>query len=459
MSEIQKIEIINIEIFFDYIKKHFFADNVNQSYLLSNTPNNVLNNILESLKKQLSNNNIEQIKNILFYKWIYTNGMKSLLLNPTSDYLIQSNAGYEFVPKQELFGHLLQIKDYFDYMVDYYISKNMSYKLKLALFTSETYESAFKKANIEFEKRVKRNSALGIDSEQNILKHLDNGYKIVKLNTVYDLDYEGLCIGHCIGEGVLDKEINDTESTLTICSLRKDMLVKERITGKNIIRSIPFASLVIDHFDNKKNAKLGGNVISIEGHIAGKVRYYLKNELSPQDAWKGRFPPYIHTDPISTEEIVSRDKELQNILTKLFMSNNLVLCGERQYTPCVTENYKMDMPITYSVRINNMDDLIRAQEQGFHHFVIPSYDIFMPTIQPIRIENFTGNDTIFLTKPGTYDLTEYHNLTTLNILANNVTAYCYNCNKLESIKRLNDTNILIERKKCNIIQHIHGDIL
>ena len=455
MSDTSKVEITNMDVFFDYVKKHFFADITNQPYLLKSTPNSVLNPILDTLKSHLSDDNVKQIKNILFYKWIYTNGMKSLLLNPHSDYILRNSIGYEFTPKQELYGHLLQIKDYFDYMIDFYIEKNMAYKLKLALFTSETFESAFNKANIEFEKRVKRNSALGIDNEKNILLHLDNGYKLVKLNTVYDLDYEGLCIGHCIGEGVLDKEINDTKSTITICSLRKDMLVKERISGKNIVRSIPFASIVIDRFEKLPNGKISGNVISIEGHIAGKVRYYLKNQLDKQDAWKGRFPPYIHPTSVSNEEIECRNTELQRTLTNFFMQNKLIICGERKYTTCLTQDYKIDMPTTYSIRIRTQDDLIRASQQGFYHIVIPSYDMFIPTIQPIRVEPFDNKHSLNITKSGTYDLTEMQNLKTINVSASQVTIYCYNCNNLQNINRLTDTKVLIERNKYNIIQNTH----
>ncbi len=454
MSDMEKVEITNMDVFFDYIKKHFFTGIIDQHYLLNNTPNGVLNSILESLKQELSPDNVKQIKNILFYKWIYTNGMKSLLLDQQSDYIVKTDAGYEFVPRQELYGHLLQIKDYFDYMIDFYIKKNMSYKLKLALFTSETFESAFRKANIEFEKRVKRNSALGIDNEKNILMHLDNEYKLVKLNTVYDLDYEGLCIGHCIGEGILDKEINDKKSTITVCSLRKDMLMKERISGKNIIRSIPFASIVIDRFEKRLNGKLYGNVISIEGHIAGTVRYYLKNKLEKQDAWKGRFPPYVHATPISNEEIIFRDTELQQTLINLFMQNELVICGERKYTPCLTKDYNIGMPTTYSVRVKNQDDLIRVASHGFHHIVVPSYDIFVSTIQPIKVETFDNKNTIDITKAGTYDLTELQNLNTINVFANCVTIYCYNCNNLQRVNRSPDTNVLMERNKYNIIQNI-----
>ncbi len=453
MSNMNKVEITNMDVFFDYIKKHFFADITNQPYLLQHTPNSVLTPILDTLKSHLSDDAIKQIKNILFYKWIYTNGMKSLLLNPNSDYIIRNKTDYEFVPKQELYGHLLQIKDYFDYMTDFYIQKNMSYKLKLALFTSETFESAFNKANIEFEKRVKRNSALGIDNEKNILMHLDNGYKLVKLNTVYDLDYEGLCIGHCIGEGVLDKEINDKNSTITICSLRKDMLVKERLSKINMVRSIPFASIVIDHFEKLQNGKISGNVISIEGHIAGKVRYYLKNRLDKQDAWKGRFPPYIHPTSVSSEEIAYRDAELQRTLTNFFMQNKLIICGERKYTTCLTQEYTINMPTTYSVRVQTQDDLRKASQQGFYHIVIPSYDIFVPTTQPIRVEPFDNKHSINITKSGTYDCTEMQNLRTINVCASQVTIYCYNCNNLQNINRLTDTKVLIERNKCNIIQN------
>ena len=220
-----------------------------------------------------------------------------------------------------------------------------------------------------------------------------------------------------------------------------------------MVRSIPFASIVIDRLEKLQNGKISGNVISIEGHIAGKVRYYLKNQLDKQDAWKGRFPPYIHPTSVSSEEIAYRDAELQRTLTNFFMQNKLIICGERKYTTCLTQDYTINMPTTYSVRVQTQDDLRRTSQQGFYHIVIPSYDIFVPTTQPIRVEPFDNKHSINITKSGTYDCTEMQNLRTINVCASQVTIYCYNCDNLQNINRLTDTKVLIERNKCNIIQN------
>lgn len=137
------------------------------------------------------------------------------------------------------------------------------------------------------------------------------------------------------------------------------------------------------------------------------------------------------------------------------MQNKLIICGERKYTTCLTQDYKIDMPTTYSIRIRTQDDLIRASQQGFYHIVIPSYDMFIPTIQPIRVETFDNKHSLNITKSGTYDLTEMQNLKTINVSASQVTIYCYNCNNLQNINRLTDTKVLIERNKYNIIQNTH----
>jgi hypothetical protein len=78
----------------------------------------------------------------------------------------------------------------------------------------------------------------------------------------------------------------------------------------------------------------------------------------------------------------------------------------------------------------------------------------MSTIQPIKVETFDNKNTIDITKAGTYDLTELQNLNTINVFANCVTIYCYNCNNLQCVNRSPDTNVLMERNKYNIIQNI-----
>jgi hypothetical protein len=448
-----KIEILNIDRYYDFFKELFFFD----TFLCQQIKNSDLNELLGSSKKDLENPKcLASVKNILFYKWVYTNGMKSILYDPQSCFIEKDINGYNFVPSDELAGHMMQIKEYFDIYVEELIAKNMQYKLKTILFTALTFDQALTKANLLSEKRIKLNSRIGIDHKDNIIQNLKHGYKLVILQTIYDLDYEGMCIGHCIGEGVLDKEIMNPKSSIKVFSIRKDMEVKDRISGEKAVKSIPFASVVIDNFKTNNNGVISGNIVSIEGRAAGKVKYHLKNQIDPNDTWKGKFPPYIHSAPLSEKEIVQRDDDLMEVVEDFIMTNDLMICGELKYTPCDTIALKNMTKPAYSGLLSTVNDLKMAKEHSLKHIVLKDYSLLPLVLDmnvPVKVLDFSTQNNITINMTGIYDLNELENASEIIVNSDNTIIYCYYCKKLNRIL-VNGSNIrvFLEKNKLNLIK-------